>query len=678
MKLIIVESPTKAKTLSRFLGNDYQILASMGHVRDLPKKRLGVDVENNFKPEYELVTGKGTIVKNLQDSAKKAKQIILATDPDREGEAIAWHISFIIHNSKFKIQNFSRIIFHEITKDAVEEALKNPGKINKKLVEAQQARRILDRLVGYKLSPLLWQKVRRGLSAGRVQSVALRLIVEREKEVAKFEKKEYWTVETELAPAGSSAAMQTYPPFSAFLFSKNGDKYELKQTVQLFAGPYTYQLSTIINQQSCRQIESDLKKQDFIVDKIEEKETLRQPPPPFTTSTLQQTASRLFGWSSKQTMNLAQRLYERGYITYHRTDSLNLSSQAVNSFRSYIKENFSTTYLPAEPKFFKTHSKNAQEAHEAIRVTNIYKKPETKSRKMEANELKLYELIWKRSLATQMPSAKLFQTSIDIKAGPYLLRANGLRTMFDGWMKLYSKRPAENILPKLSQGDKLKLVKVLSQQNFTSPPPRYNEAALIKILEAKGIGRPSTYAPIISLIQTRGYVEKKEGVFRPTAVGEAVIKFLTIDFKEIVGIPFTAEMEEDLDAIARGEKDWAPVLKSFYEPFEKKLKNSQKNGKRVKIKVEKTGKKCPKCQKGEQVVRTGRFGKFLSCSRFPDCDWKATLQEKIPQMKCPKCKKGDVVLRRTKKGKSFFGCSRWPECRWASWKKPGKTSKSKK
>ncbi len=682
MKLIIVESPTKAKTLSRFLGNEYKILASMGHVRDLPKKRLGVDVEHDFKPEYELVMGKGGVVKELKDNASRAKQIILATDPDREGEAIAWHIIFIIQNSKVKSQNFQRITFHEITKTALEEALKNPGQINQKLVEAQQARRILDRLVGYKLSPLLWQKVRRGLSAGRVQSVALRLIVEREKEIAKFGKKEYWTVTCQVksqksAPRDGQAKVKS-EEFLAKLFSKDNQKYEKTTSIQLFAGEYSYQETTIASQALCKEIENDLKKQQFIVDKIEERETFRQPPPPFTTSTLQQTASRLFGWSGKQTMFLAQHLYEKGYITYHRTDSLNLATQAVNSFRKYIKENFPSEYLPPEPKFFKTRSKNAQEAHEAIRVTDI-SKPKVKSltqgqagqkSKIDIKEQKLYGLIWKRSLATQMSPAKLIQTSVDIKAGPYLLRANGIRTLFDGWMKLYPKRRIENALPKLNPGDRLKLVKINSQQNFTSPPPRYNEASLIKILEAKGIGRPSTYAPIISLIQTRGYVEKKEAVFWPTAIGKAVIKFLTIDFEEIVDIPFTAEMEEDLDAIARGEKDWVPVLKSFYQPFEKKLENSRKNGARIKIEVEETGKKCPKCQKGEQVVRTGRFGKFLSCSHFPDCDWKSSLIEKLPKMKCPKCKTGDVVMRRTKKGKSFYGCSLWPKCSWASWKKP--------
>ena len=676
MKLVIVESPTKARTLGRFLGKDYQIMASMGHLRDLPRKTLAVDVEHDFKPEYELVEGKGKIVSELKSAAKKAKTIILATDPDREGEAIAYHMIWICGNSKSKTQNqkFSRITFHEITKSAVEEALKKPGKINLKLFDAQQARRILDRLVGYKLSPLLWRKVRRGLSAGRVQTVALRLIVEREKEIEKFGKKEYWTIDASLKHSatlrlrsGQASSEKNKNQFIASLFSKDGKKYEKTTTLDLFAGKYTYKESRINNIKLSKEVEKSLKKQTFKVDKIVEREVKRQPPPPFITSTLQQAAHNVFGYSGKKTMMLAQRLYEKGLITYHRTDSFYLSKQAINGMRKYIKDEFSDRYLSENIRVYKTKSKNAQEAHEAIRPTNIKVKAET-------SEKKLYDLIWKRALATQMSAASLAQTSVDVKAGPYLLRSTGVRTLFDGWQKLYPKRLSEKLLPKLEEGQKLKLMDLIPDQNFTSPPPRYNEASLVKTLESKEIGRPSTYASIISVLQARTYVEKKDGAFWPTAIGKAVILFLAPNFPDVVDIPFTAEMEEDLDAIARGDKKWRLVLKRFYTPFEKKLKDVLKNSKRVKIEVEKTGKKCSECKKGDVVIRTGRFGKFLSCSRFPDCKWKGDYEEKVG--KCPECGKA-ILVRRTRKGKTFYGCAGWPKCKWASWRKPVLDKKKK-
>ena len=751
MNLIIVESPTKARTLGRFLGKDYQIMASMGHLRDLPRKTLAVDVEHGFKPEYALVEGKGKIVSELKSAAKKAKKIILATDPDREGEAIAYHVAVILNgrldqsaailmspsesNSRKTLSasekdsgariakshkigqtslaessKFERITFHEITKSAVEEALKKPGKINVKLFDAQQARRILDRLVGYKLSPLLWRKVRRGLSAGRVQTVALRLIVEREKEIEKFGKKEYWSIDARLsavfeknsgahdhlsesslrgsvgsgvhkvtgprmnissrdhfAPSSEDnknkigqTSQKLFSSFLASLYSKNSEKYEKTTTLELFAGKYTYKESRIKNKESSVKIEKDLKKQTFVVEKINEREVKRQPPPPFTTSTLQQAAHNVFGYSGKKTMALAQRLYEKGLITYHRTDSFYLSQQAIKGMREFIKNEFDDRYLSENVRVYKTKSKNAQEAHEAIRPTDIKVKAETA-------EKKLYDLIWKRALATQMSAASLAQTSVDVKAGPYLLRSTGARTLFDGWQKLYPKRLSEKLLPKLEEGQKLKLMDVIADQNFTSPPPRYNEASLVKTLESKEIGRPSTYAAIISVLQTRAYVEKKEGAFWPTAVGEAVILFLAPNFPDVVDIPFTAEMEEDLDAIARGEKKWRVVLERFYIPFEKKLGEVLKNSERVKIEVEKTGKKCPECKKGDIVIRTGKFGKFLSCSRFPDCKWKGNYEEKVG--KCPECGKA-IVVRRTRKGKTFYGCAGWPKCKWASWRKP--------
>jgi len=642
MNLIIVESPTKARTLSRFLGKDYEIMASMGHIRDLPKSNLGVEVKKDFAPMYEFISGKEETIAKLKKAAKKAKKIILATDPDREGEAIAYHVNYLLNKKS------QRITFHEITKSAIEDALKNPGEINLSLVHSQQARRILDRLVGYKLSPLLWSKVRRGLSAGRVQSVALRFIVEREKEIAKFKAREYWTIDADFKEK-----------FLASLYSQENGKIEKTTTIELFSGPYTYRETIINDEKICQKIEKDLQKQNFIIENIEEKETLRQPLAPFTTSTLQQASNSSFGYSAKKTMMLAQKLYEEGFITYHRTDSLNLAESAITNFRGYIQKTYGDKYLSAEIRRYQTKSKVAQEAHEAIRPTDI---------NLQIPDNKLYSLIWRRALATQMAAAKLASTTIDIKAGQYLFKANGVRTLFDGFLRLFPKRLNEKILPKLTKGDKLNLKEILPKQNFTSPPPRYNEASLIKTLEAKGIGRPSTYASIISLIQDRGYVEKKEAAFWPTAVGDAVIEFLQKYFDYIIEIPFTAEMEEDLDRIARNEKKWVPVLKAFYAPFEKKVKDVAKNSERIKIAVEKTGKKCPKCTKGDQVIRTGKFGKFLSCSRFPDCDWKDNYQETI-DAQCPECN-SQVVMRRTHKGKFFYGCSGWPKCKWASWRKP--------
>jgi DNA topoisomerase-1 len=750
MKLVIVESPTKAKTLSRFLGKDYKIMASMGHVRDLPKSKISVDVDHNFKPNYELLPGKERVIRELKDGAKKSSQVILATDPDREGEAIAYHVGYILgdarnHFSESSLRDsdgksdhklsgpnanisskdhfaspskFARITFHEITKEAIDEALHHSGKINMALVHAQQARRILDRLVGYKLSPLLWSKVRRGLSAGRVQSVALRFIVEREKEIAKFKKEEFWTIEVELEPSDARNAFLVSSPrdterqasnkvtgpnahmtkngchaslkgiekthetgqthqsssstFLASLFSKNGEKYDETKTLELFAGPYKYQTSKIKSQKEADAIIKDLKKQKFIIEAVEEKEVKRQPSPPFITSTLQQAANNVFGYSTKKTMMLAQRLYEEGFITYHRTDSFALAGSAITRFRSWIKAKYGEKYLEPQPRVFKTHSKVAQEAHEAIRPTKVDIEVAQVERELGRDEAKLYELIFKKAVATQMAAARLSQTSVEIKAGQYMLKSSGLRTLFDGFLRLYPTRLKERFLPKLEKGENLKLLKTIPSQNSTTPPPRYNEASLVKTLETKGIGRPSTYAPIISLIQIRGYVEKREGAFWPTPVGEAVIQFLTTGFDNIVDIPFTAQMEEDLDAIARGEKKWVPVLKDFYTPFEKKVESVAKTAKRVKIEVEKTGKKCPKCGKGDVVIRSGRFGKFLSCSRFPECDWKDQYQEKVGGIKCPECGAA-IVLRRTRKGKFFYGCSRWPACKWASWRKPQKT-----
>ncbi len=639
--LIIVESPTKAKTLSRFLGKPYEVEATMGHIKDLPKSTLGVDVEKNFKPEYIEVPAKAEVIKKLQKLAKGAKKIYLATDPDREGEAISAHVSEIIGNKKT-----SRIVFHEITKEAVEEALAHPRSVDKNLVDAQIARRVLDRLVGYKLSPLLWKKVRRGLSAGRVQSVAVRLIVEREAEIEKFKPVEYWEIYCNVKVQRSNV--------------KN-----LQFTVQLIK-------QEVHNKKESDKVVSDLNKAKFIVEDVRKKEVRKNPYPPFTTSTMTQAGARIFGWSAKRTMSIAQGLYEEGLITYHRTDSTNIAAAAIAKVRDYIKKEFGDKYLPDAPRFYKTTSKVAQEAHEAIRPTNVGSKSQEFSGRGALEAKKLYDLVARRFVGCQMTPSIYDETTIDVKASDYLLRAGGQIMKFDGWRKVIPSKLTEEaaaILPEVVKDDPLKLIKVNPEQKFTEPLPRYNEASIIKTLEKLGIGRPSTYAPIISTIQARTYVEKKEGKFFPTPVGNAVTQFLMKNFPEVLDYEFTREMEEDLDNVANGKKEWEKEIGIFYKPFEKKLEDVTKNSKRVKIETEKLGIKCPECKIGELVVRIGRFGKFVSCSRFPECKFTDKYIEKLG-MKCPKCKIGDVIIKKTAQRRSFFGCSRYPECDWASWKNP--------
>jgi len=646
MKLIIVESPTKAKTLSRFLPEEYQAIASMGHIRDLPSKKLSVDIEKDFEPTYKVVPGKRKTISKLKKKASQARQIILATDPDREGEAIAYHVNFILKNSK----KVTRITFHEITKQAIERALEKPGEIDKKLFHAQQARRILDRLVGYKLSPLLWVKIRRGLSAGRVQSPALRLIVEREKEIKAFNPEEYWKIKTRLETKKKKS-------FTADLVKIEKKKLDLK------------------NKQQSEQVEKDLKKADFKVLKVSKREYRKAPPPPFITSTLQRKASWIYHWSAKKTIYQAQRLYEKGLITYHRTDSVNLSKSALNKARKYIKDKYGEKWLAEKPRRFKVKSKLAQEAHEAIRVTDVSKEYNQVKQKMGNDAGKLYSLIFNRFIASQMKKNVYQRMIVDIEAEgkqkKYLLKAKGKKEVFSGWKKIYQafQKEKEKYLPELKEEEKVSLLKVIPEQKFTQPPPRYTEGSLIRALEKRGIGRPSTYASIISTIQSRHYVEKDEGKFQATPVGITVNDFLMKYFEKIVDYDFTAEMENDLDKIAQGKKKWVPVVADFWKPFYKKLKKVKKNAKRQKIKAKKIGKKCPQCKKGEQVIRVGKYGKFLSCSRFPDCKWKANYLEKLKGVECPKCG-GAIVKRRTRKGKKFYGCENWPKCKWASWRKP--------
>lgn len=647
MHLVLVESPTKAKKLSGYLGKDYVVEASMGHVRDLPKSKLAVDIDHDFTPEYEISEGKKTIIAKLRKSAKMAENIYLATDPDREGEAIAWHLQYLLKDAKKNgsSKKFLRSTFHEITKEAVFHAIENPGALNEALVDAQQARRVVDRLVGYYLSPVLWKKVRRGLSAGRVQSVALRLIVEREKEIGAFKPEEYWEVDVLVGAKGGE--------FLIRLSEVDGKPYAPKQ------------------ESDVKHVTADLKKATYHVHKVEKTERHRVSLPPFTTSTLQQAAANRLGWSAKQTMMIAQQLYEEGYITYHRTDSVALGAQAIESARALIFTQFGKTYLPDQPRYFKKTSKNAQEAHEAIRPTDVSIQNPNEGEASTAKHQKLYDLIWRRFVASQMQEAIYDQTSITVLAGDkYLLKANGSVLKHDGWMKLFPGSE-QTQLPAVAEGEALEYKDVQEAQKFTQPPARYNDASLIKTLEKLGIGRPSTYASIISVILDRGYVERKDKAFVATAIGTTVGDFLVKNFPKEMDYQFTAEMEDDLDAIARAEKNWKTVVRSFFAPFEKNVAKVTKDAERAKVPVEETGESCPDCKEGRLVIRSGRFGRFISCSRFPECKYTAKLVEKVEGVKCPECGEGDIVVKRTRKGIPFYGCSRYPKCSFASWKKPG-------
>ncbi len=712
--LVIVESPTKARTIGRFLGADYEVIASMGHIYDLPKSKLGVDTEHDFAPDYELMKDKSKILGLLKRAAKTADRIILATDLDREGEAIASHIADALSETqslKLKTQKFDRIVFHEITKEAIEEALNNPREVDKNLVDAQTARRVLDRLVGYKLSPILWQKVRRGLSAGRVQSVALRLIVEREREIEKFIKESYWTITVFLSAPGDSLlatskqeARSKKPeagvgtPFE--LIDIDGNKIEIVNKIDLYDGDYKFAKTSIDTEVRAKEIENDLKTKDFIVADVLKKEMRRTPPPPYITSTLQQDGARRMGLSGKRTMMLAQKLYEEGYITYHRTDSFQISDQARKQMSNYVRKEFGDKYLSKKPRFYKNTSKNAQEAHEAIRPAKISLQPSAISDQLGSQFGKIYEMIWRRALATVMADALIESTSVIVDArGPatrfppasahsrntdsalsgvpstpvtprestseYRLKTNGSVLLFEGFLKINPYALEDKRLPEFIAHENLDYVSSIAEPHETLPPPRYNDASIIKTLEEKGIGRPSTYATIISTIESRGYIERNEGRFHSTAVGFAVNDFLVENFSDVDDIPFTAGMEDELDLIATGKKEWVPVMKAFYDPFEKDLEKV-KDAKRIKIQTESTGEKCPTCKEGDVVIRSGRFGKFLSCSRFPDCKYTAPFTQETDLI-CPK-DKAKIVIKKTKKGRKFYGCSNYPNCDFAAWK----------
>ena len=660
--LVIVESPAKARTLSKLLGRDYSLKASMGHIRDLPKSQLGVNIEEGFAPKYVIPKAKKKIVTELKEAAKTASVVYLATDPDREGEAISWHL---IEVTKTNRKPYRRVVFHEITKEAIERAFSHPRSLDMQLVNAQQARRVLDRLVGYKISPLLWRKVRRGLSAGRVQSVALRIIVDREREIENFVPVEYWTIEAELAKKIEATT------FRAMLIGLiDGTKLDIH------------------NEQEATELSNELRQASYKVLKVTTKKVTRQPAPPFITSTLQQEAWRKLHFPAKLTMQVAQELYEGlpigeegnvGLITYMRTDSTRVARSAIAEAREFIVSKYGSQFLPPHARSFTTSVKGAQEAHEAIRPTKIRREPALLKPYLSAAQLKLYQLIWKRMVASQMSAAIFDNTTVDIQArcprskSDYLLRTSSSINTFPGFMTLYSEGKDEAgeekkspTLPKLEKGDKLELIELFSEQHFTQPPPRFTEATLVKMLEQWGIGRPSTYAPIISTIQERGYVTKAGGSFQPTKLGFVVNDLLNKHFPGIVDIEFTAHMEDELDKVANENKNWVTVVQDFYIPFEQSLNNATELMEKVKLE-EQTSEICPKCSK-PLVIKFGRFGKFIACSGYPECKYTKPFLVKIG-VKCPQCG-GEIVERVSKKKRTFYGCSNYPDCKFITNLKP--------
>ncbi|MBU0501908.1 MAG: type I DNA topoisomerase [bacterium] len=694
--LVIVESPAKARTLKKFLGKDFEITACMGHIRDLPPKSLGVKVENNFEPNYKIIKGKEKIIADLKKAAQKAETVFLAPDPDREGEAIAWHLKTILGDLK----KIKRIEFHEITKEAVIRAVQNPREIDLNRVNAQQARRILDRLVGYKVSPILWKKVRKGLSAGRVQSVAVRLICEREEKINKFKAQEYWDILAKLSNAQQEG-------LSAKLIAKGEEGLGVRPKENG---------KIITSEAEAKKIIADLTGAEYNVAKVTKKEQKRYPAPPFITSTLQQEASRKLGYSAKKTMMMAQKLYEEGHITYMRTDSVRIADEAEAAVRQYITEQFGKDHLPAQAIKYKK-KKQAQDAHEAIRPTSVLKAPESLEKDLAPDQLKVYELIWKRFVACQMNPAIFDQTAIDIMAKDYKFRATGSVLKYDGFMKVYlegdddeEEKEAEGLIPALKTGEKLNLLGLSPMQHFTQPPARYNEASLVKELELRGIGRPSTYAPIISTIQARGYVEKEGRALKPTEIGTTINGLLVKHFPNILNIKFTAHMEDDLDDVVAGKVVWTKTLKEFYGPFAKALAAADQNMKKIKKEIaldetcpecgkqlvirqgrygnfiacsafpkckftkptkedeaQAAGEKCEKCG-SPLVMKNSRFGSFLACSAYPKCKFTKSILKKI-NVQCPKCG-GELVERRTRHGKIFYGCINYPKCDYATWQRP--------
>ncbi len=653
--LVIVESPAKAKTIQKYLGKGYEVIASMGHIRDLPKSKLGVDVEDGFKPQYIDMKGKGDVIKDLKKRAKKCEKIYLATDPDREGEAISWHIAQML---KLDLEDDIRVAFNEITKSGVTNGMSNPHKIDIDLVNAQQARRILDRLVGYKLSPFLWKKVKRGLSAGRVQTVAVSLVVDREKEINAFVPREYWSIDAKFTAPGSRKV------FDASLLTIDGEKVELA------------------NQEQADELLKRLEGAEYEVTAVKKRVTKKQPAPPFITSTLQQEASKKLGFTSKRTMKAAQELYEGvdiegigavGLITYMRTDSLRISDEAKAAAAEYIENIYGKEYLPDKPRVFKSKN-NAQDAHEAIRPSLPELTPARVKSSLTSDQNKLYDLIWSRFIASQMANALLDTVSADISANGCVFRASGYSVKFNGFTVLYEeategKEAAKKELPPLAVGDKPKLKSIGGNQHFTQPPPRYTEASLIKALEENGIGRPSTYAPTISTITARQYVEHEGKQLKPTTLGEVITELMKEHFQGIVDAKFTADMESNLDEVEKGEKDWVATLSEFYTGFAADLEKAETamEGKRVKVPDEETDVICENCGKN-MVIKYGRYGKFLACPGFPECKNAKQLVTESDGS-CPRCGK-KMLLKKSKRGRSFYGCEGYPECDFMTWNVP--------
>lgn len=659
--LIIVESPAKARTIKSFLGKNYDVKASLGHVRDLPRSRFGVDVENDFTPRYITIRGKGPVLQELRTAAKKADRVLLATDPDREGEAIAWHLA---HALKID-ENDCRIDFREITKTAVRESIKRPRPIAQRYVDAQQARRVLDRIVGYKLSPLLWAKVKPGLSAGRVQSVAVKLIVERERAIEAFVPEEYWSVTALLAT-------EKREQFEAKLHHKKGKKIELS------------------NEAAAQQVQADVSEAEWVVAEITKRERRRNPAPPFTTSTLQQEAARKLRFSAKKTMRLAQQLYEGlplgkegtlGLITYMRTDATRVSNEAVAEVRGLIKEQMGPEYITPKPRQYAA-KKGAQEAHEAIRPTSSVRRPEDIKSFLKRDQYRLYELIWNRFVASQMSSAIFDATRVDIKVADYTFRATGSQLKFAGFLRLYQEGSdadgaqeelEDRLLPALQVGEILDLANLNLQQHFTQAPPRYTEAMLVRTLEEEGIGRPSTYAPIIETIVGRGYVYSEERRFRPTELGAIVVDLLAENFSRLLDVGFTADLETQLDLIEAGDLIWQQVVGDFYQPFASSLEEAHANLEKIEIKDEESDVICEKCGRN-MVYKMGRFGRFLACPGYPECKNTKPILDEIG-VECAICKRdgrpdGQLVRRRTRKGRYFYGCSNYPECTYSTWQEP--------
>lgn len=652
--LVIVESPAKAKTIEKYLGKNYKVVASVGHIRDLPKSKMGIDIENNYEPGYINIRGKGPVIKELKKYAKKADKVYLAADPDREGEAIAWHLAHILD---LDLEDNNRVVFNEITKDAVKAAFKEPRKINVDLVDAQQARRILDRLVGYSISPLLWKKVKKGLSAGRVQSIALKMIVDREEEIRNFEPEEYWSITGDFVKGKTK--------FKANFYGVDGKKLKLN------------------NAEDVKAVTEKLTSRDYDITKVTKKERKRNPAVPFTTSSLQQEAARKINFRTRKTMMIAQQLYEGiklgkgqgtvGLITYMRTDSTRLSDTAKNDAFNFITETYGKEYTNGAPKV-KKNAQGAQDAHEAIRPSSVLRTPESIKEFLDKDQFKLYSLIWSRMVASQMAPAILDTMRVDLEQNNVKFVANGSKIKFPGFTKVYiegkddGKEDKENVLPDLTEGEVVKSADIEPKQHFTQPPARYSEATLIKTLEENGVGRPSTYAPTLETIQRRYYVKLNARRFEPTELGEIVNTLVVEFFPQIVDVNFTAEMEQDLDKIAIAQENWVDVVDRFYKPFAKELEKAEKEIEKVQLKDEPAGFNCEECG-NPMLIKLGKYGKFYACSNFPDCRNTKAIVKKIG-VTCPTCKQGEVIEKKTKKNRVFFGCERYPECEFTSWDRP--------